>query len=202
MAEQVQARTGRPRDARIRDKVLLAAQRVYARFGYAGFTFEAIARESGVGKPAIYRRWASKDELMDDVLTSHRLVPERSSFVDVRGALNQIALSTLRLVHSEQGAFILRVSSEREWQPELFGQYVEWMRNAIHDENRSIVVEAVVRGELAESCDPDILINTITGAILVANLMGFAPDPEGDPEAAEDYCRRLVDQVLRGVEVH
>ena len=120
MVEQKQKLTGRPRDPEIRQRVLLAAQRVYVRAGFSGFTFEAVAREAAVGKPAIYRRWASAEALMDDVLSSHALVPDRSSQGDIGRVLWAIAMSVLRLTHSEEGAFILRVSSERGLHPELF----------------------------------------------------------------------------------
>lgn len=199
MNDRQPSRSGRPRDAQIRTKVLLAAQRLYARSGYAGVTFDALAREAGVGKPAIYRRWDSREELMADVLRSHELVPENPSESGIRHNLWQIAVSTLRLVHSEQGTFLLRVSSEREWQPELFDQYFERLRTVIHFENRALVVAAIERGELSSRCDPDILIHSITGSLLVANLMGLTPHPDADAGAAEDYCWRLVDQVLRGV---
>ncbi|MGV8881562.1 MAG: TetR/AcrR family transcriptional regulator [Rhodoglobus sp.] len=190
---------GRPRDPEIRAKVLLAAQRVYTRTGMSGFTFEAIAREAAVGKPAIYRRWASPSELMDEILRSHGLVPGDAARGNIRGELWEIALRTLRLTHSEQGAFILRVSSERGLQSKLFDQYYERLRNDIHFENRALVTAAMDRGELSKDCDPDILIQAITGSVLVATLMSFTVPPETDLEAAEEYCRRLVDQVLQGV---
>ncbi|RFA06901.1 hypothetical protein B7R21_17435 [Subtercola boreus] len=199
VVEQEQKRAGRPRDPEIRKRVLLAAQRVYARSGFSGFTFEAVAREAAVGKPAIYRRWASTKALMDDVLSSHVLVPDSSSHGDITRVLRAIAMSTLRLTHSEEGAFILRVSSERGLHPELFDQYFDRLRSVIHFQNRSLVVEAVNRGELAEHCNPDLLIQTITGAILVSTLMGFTSAPEENQDAAARYCDDLIRQILTGV---
>ena len=199
MADEARRSAGRPRDPRIRERVLLAAQRVYTRFGLAGFTFEAIAREAGVGKPAIYRRWTTTSELMDDILRSHVLVPGESARGSIRAELQEIAMRTLELVHSDQGAFILRLSSERGQEPGLFDQYLIRLRNVIHFENRALVAEAMVGGELAADCDPDLLIQSITGAVLVSARMRFTVAPETDRTAAEQYCSRLVDQVLGGV---
>ncbi|MFW8744940.1 TetR/AcrR family transcriptional regulator [Mesorhizobium japonicum] len=199
MSAQTGGQSGRPRDPAIRAKVLLAAQRVYARSGIAGFTFEAIAREASVGKPAIYRRWASPSDLMDDVLGSHELVPAESERGNIRDELTEIALRTLRLVLSEQGSFILRVSAERGTQPGLFDQYYERLRQHIHFQNRALVVAAIDRGELSQSCDPDVLIQSVTGAVLVSALMVFAADPETNAEEARRYCGRLVDQLIQGV---
>jgi len=136
---------------------------------------------------------------MDDVLSSHVLVPDTSMQREIRPVLRAIAMSVLRLAHSEEGAFVLRVSSERELHPELFHQYFERLRSVIHFQNRALVVEAIRRGELEESCDPDILIQTITGAVLVSALMGFTVPPGNDEQAAARYCDDLVAQVLRGV---
>src|ERR1700744_5860979 len=55
---------GRKRDPLIEPRVFDAAVRVYAHAGWAGFTFEAVARAARVGKPAIYRRWSSREELL------------------------------------------------------------------------------------------------------------------------------------------
>lgn len=191
--------TGRPRDPEIRKRVLLAAQRIYVRAGLSGITFEAVAREAGVGKPAIYRRWASAEALMDDVLSSHVLVPDTSTHREIGPVLRAIAMSVLRLAHSDEGAFVLRVSSERGLHPELFNRYFERLRSVIHFHNRALIVEATARGELVANCNPDILIQTITGSVLVSALMGFTVAPETDEEAAAHYCDELVAQILRGV---
>ncbi|WP_292901140.1 TetR/AcrR family transcriptional regulator [Microbacterium sp.] len=187
---------GRPRDPLIREKVLLAAQRVYLASGLQGFTFEAIAREAGVGKPALYRRWTSTDELMEDVLRSHALVPAEASSGGIREQLVEIAIATLRLSHSEAGAFALRVSSERGSGGVMFDRYFERFRSVIHSHNRSLVRAAIERGELTPDRDPDTIVLAITGAVLVGTLMALAPSPTADPQAAETYCGRVVDEVL------
>ena len=56
----VGVRPGRRRDPELDERVLEAALTVYARQGWAGFNFDAVAREAGCGRPALYRRWQSK----------------------------------------------------------------------------------------------------------------------------------------------
>lgn len=191
-------RVGRPRDPQIRSKVLLAAQRVYSTGGLPGFTFEAIAREAGVGKPALYRRWASPDELMADVIRSHVLEPLTAPSMDIRRQLTEIAMSILRLMQSEEGTFVLRMSSERHTRQGVFEQYLARIRDVIHSSNRSLVIAAIERGDLASDCDPDLLLHMITGSMLVSSLMAMAPEVASETADAEEYCGRVVDQVLRG----
>ncbi|MGH2742407.1 MAG: helix-turn-helix domain-containing protein, partial [Thermoleophilaceae bacterium] len=58
------ASIGRPRDPQIDIAVLDATVAVLRRSGYGGLTFEAVAREAGTTKPAIYRRWPSRERLV------------------------------------------------------------------------------------------------------------------------------------------
>src|SRR5919202_2727406 len=54
----------RPLD-RTRDQAITAAVvDVLARLGFGGFTMDEVALAAGVGKAAIYRRWASKTDLL------------------------------------------------------------------------------------------------------------------------------------------
>jgi AcrR family transcriptional regulator len=55
---------GRPLD-RTKDKAITTAVvEVLARLGSSGFTMDEVALSAGVGKAAIYRRWASKTDLL------------------------------------------------------------------------------------------------------------------------------------------
>jgi AcrR family transcriptional regulator len=65
---QMRRRGGRPRDARIDERVLAAARDPLAAKGLRAMTLDAVADDAGVSRSAIYRRWASSDELVLDVL--------------------------------------------------------------------------------------------------------------------------------------
>lgn len=147
---------------------------------------------------ALYRRWASPDDLMADVIRSHVLEPMTAPSTDIRRQLIEIAMSILRLMQSEEGTFVLRMSSERQARQGVFERYLERVRDVIHSSNRSLVVAAIERGDLASDCDPDLLLHTITGSMLVSSLMAMAPEVACETADAEEYCGRVVDQVLRG----
>jgi AcrR family transcriptional regulator len=55
---------GRPRDPGIDDAALAAARELLAEVGWEQTTMVAIAERAGVGKPALYRRWPSKTQLI------------------------------------------------------------------------------------------------------------------------------------------
>ena len=57
-------RNGRPRDARIDDAVLGAVADLLLEVGYADLTVAAVAERAGTSRPAVYRRWPTKAELV------------------------------------------------------------------------------------------------------------------------------------------
>jgi AcrR family transcriptional regulator len=59
---------GRPRDRRIDSAVLRSTVELLAETGYADLSVDAIARQAGTSKPAIYRRWPSKAHLVHEAV--------------------------------------------------------------------------------------------------------------------------------------
>lgn len=79
---------GRPRDPQKDVDVLQAARALLVEHGYQGTTIVAIARRAGVGAPTIYRRWPSREALIEDAAFGHTepaAVPEPSG--DLRADL-------------------------------------------------------------------------------------------------------------------
>jgi AcrR family transcriptional regulator len=62
---------GRPRDPAKDAAVLAAARELLVEAGYHGTTVLAIARRAGVGAPTIYRRWPTKEALVEDAAFGH-----------------------------------------------------------------------------------------------------------------------------------
>jgi len=62
---------GRPRNPAKDVAVLQATRDLLIEVGYQGATVVAIARRAGVGAPTIYRRWATKEALVEDAAFGH-----------------------------------------------------------------------------------------------------------------------------------
>lgn len=62
---------GRPRNPAKDVAVLEATRDLLVEAGYQGTTVVAIARRAGVGAPTIYRRWPSKEALVEDAAFGH-----------------------------------------------------------------------------------------------------------------------------------
>jgi AcrR family transcriptional regulator len=67
-AERRHRRQGSRRDPSIDTAVMAAARRLLVERGYAATTIDLIASTAGVSRPAVYRRWSSKAQLVHEAL--------------------------------------------------------------------------------------------------------------------------------------
>ncbi len=63
-------RRGRPRDARIDAAIVDAAVDELADAGFAAFCVEGVAERAGVSKATVYRRFATRDQLIEGALVA------------------------------------------------------------------------------------------------------------------------------------
>jgi AcrR family transcriptional regulator len=67
--EQTAARApGRPRSAASHQAILQATLELLAAKGMRGMSMDAVAERAGVSKATIYRRWKSKEDLVEELL--------------------------------------------------------------------------------------------------------------------------------------
>jgi AcrR family transcriptional regulator len=79
---------GRPRDPQKDEDAIAAARDLLAEVGYQGTTIAAVARRAGIGAPTIYRRWRSREALIEDAAFGHaRPAPLPAPTGDLRADL-------------------------------------------------------------------------------------------------------------------
>jgi AcrR family transcriptional regulator len=91
---------GRPRQPDIDQRLLAATRALLAEVGYARLTVDAVAGRAGAGKAAIYRRYASRTELIYAALFADPALLHRSDVVDtgsLAGDLRAEAVDLLSL---------------------------------------------------------------------------------------------------------
>ena len=71
MTVEQHASVGRPRDPGKDVAVVQATRELLMEVGYQGTTVVAIAHRAGVGAPTIYRRWPTKESLIEDAAFGH-----------------------------------------------------------------------------------------------------------------------------------
>lgn len=185
---------GRPRDSRCDEAIIEATLHTLAASGFSGLSMEAVASRARVGKATVYRRWASKDALVADALST---LADTFEPIDT-GSLRDDLVAWLNVVrrHNIQtlsGQILPRLLAERDSYPELFDAYRE--RVLVPSRARVAVVlrRAVDSGELAEDLDVDLVIDMLVGPVT------YRQHTNGRHEVSGGRIGAVVDIVLDGI---
>lgn len=184
---------GRPRDpeldARIRDHALdLLLDR-----GIEGTTMDEIAARAGAGKASVYRRWASKEDLvldaLDHVVRAEVPIPDTGS---LRADLETAWRDLLRFVGSPRGRVLIRLllaaPGPAEGQERVHRNL--WLRQ--QEIAAGSLRRARERGELRADVADETVVDQLMGPILARVVTGR-------PLPAADDVPHLVDLTLRGI---
>jgi AcrR family transcriptional regulator len=190
---------GRKRDPLIEPRVYDAAVRVYARDGWAGFSFEAIARAARVGKPALYRRWANREELLVAALHTTDF-PTARDCGSVRADLLDYAHQwTEWYQHPERALATRRIMYDGQASPALMALNRDLIVQPRTDAAREITRRAIKRGEVASTVRSSTIVDLLVGAL--STHWEMTPD-SGRARLRQtfaEYAEQLVEIILAGV---
>ena len=154
----------------LRDDVTKSIQRAtvaqLVSVGYSDCSIEAVARRAGVGKAAVYRRFATKAELVVAVIR-HAVVP--ASDHDT-GTLHGDVLAFLRdasrlLSHRAAVALLADLTAQAARVAEL----AQLLDEAIAEPRRRVLStvfdRAIARGELSAQLDRELALDVVPGAL-------------------------------------
>lgn len=153
--------------------------------GYTGASMEAIAQTAGVGKDTLYRRWDSKEQLVQHLLTilAEEGIPTRGLDDDPRFGLFVFLQDIVRLnTESDFGAIVAGVVGESARNPELAeGFHTFW------GERRRFAAEFVrhIVGPKPAAEEIERLVDRLVGPIYYRLLLS------GD-EISDEYLWDLV----------
>ena len=178
-------RRGRPLDPERGRAILDAARLVLAERGFTGASMEAIADTAGVGKDTVYRRWNSKEQLVQHLLTvlADEGIPIRPLDDEPRMALYLFLQDIVRLnTQSEFGAIVAGVVGDSARNPELASGF-----HAFWAGRRRVAGEYIGRilGDEAPLDEIERLIDLVIGPIYYRLLLS------GDP-ITDEYLWALV----------
>lgn len=196
--EMGQPPRGRPRDPSLEARVYDAAMAVYAEAGWAGFSFEAVARAAGVGKAALYRRWRDRGDLLRETLNARWYRLDTLDEGTLRGDLTRLAETIFDALTGPNGAALLHLSADLALQPEVRLLMRPYARN-LTTAARAIVRRAQARGEVASDRTPALVIDVVVGA--VTNRISAAPARLRPTIVArrDQIIGELIDLVMRGL---
>ncbi len=153
--------------------------------GYTGASMDAIAQTAGVGKDTLYRRWDSKEQLVQHLLTVlvDEGIPARAPDDDPRIGLFLFLQDIVRLnTESDFGPIVAGVVGESARNPELaaaFRSFWAGRRRVAGHYVREIV------GDGPSSQEVERLVDQVVGPIYYRLLLS------GDP-ITDEYLWDLV----------
>jgi AcrR family transcriptional regulator len=162
-----------------------------AECGYGRLSIEAVARRAGVGKPAIYRRWRSKQDmavaLISEVAWAYLDMPDTGSLEgDVIAFLHaEYAVLTDRLAK----AIIPDVLSEANRNDDLAATLLRTVRDPRRARAAAIIRRAIERGEVADTLNTDLALDVLAGPLYWR--LSVVHQPVGDAELVQ-----LVEMIM------
>jgi AcrR family transcriptional regulator len=182
-------------------RALRAARDLLAERGYAGVSFDEVAKRAGVGKSSLYLRWPTKAEL---VVAAVDAGIDDIAHIDtgtLRGDLLELARRLLAAYWSGAGLAAFRLRADARHIPELQEaidavRYKDSVRAS-----RILIRRGLRRGELPPDTSPTLIGDLVVGAILVHVMATPVHLTDTVRRRSEAYLETLVDTVLRGVGV-
>lgn len=160
--------------------------------GYGSLSFEDVARRARTTKPAIYRRWPNRPELVLAALATRIGEPQPPdsgcTLCDLNGGITVFIAAFRRIRPDVLGSLLADCTPA----PELHKAFMA----TLFDPPRCAVAQtldnAIARGDLRADVDRDLVLDMLGSLVHYRALFGHAPTSEADVEHA-------VDALLRGI---
>ncbi len=193
MAVMTPRTPGRPRDPSIDEAILTATRELLLEAGYVGLSIEAVAARARVGKPSVYRRYATKAGLVFEAVfgrTKTNPDPDHGNLLADLRELYSWAVD--EFAAPEARAAIPGLFADLAANPQL----AEIVRTLVIEPEYARVHAALERardrGEIRADADLTLAIDALTGTALARVFLL-------DHSVDHAYGEQLVDLVVHGL---
>jgi AcrR family transcriptional regulator len=185
-------RLGRPRNPEIDAAALAATLAVLDEVGYGRLALEEVARRAGTTKPAIYRRWPSRQQLVLAAL-GQRLgqvsAPDfNCTLCDIDECLKLFVAAFRRMPPDVIGPLFADCAGDRELRAAFMTTLFDPPRAAV----RETLERAYARGDLRDDVDLELILDLIGSLVHYRALFGHARTTNAEIE-------RAVEALLQGI---
>lgn len=194
-----------------RERILVAAQKLFLQQGYLATSTDAVLAEAGIAsKETLYRYYASKDELFTAVLG--RLTVEQQDFVEkiaglpiphnlgeLRQALTELAHAIMERMSQPEYLALLRITmAEAPRFPQLGSLFVSNVSQRGLTLVITLLQEARAREIIAE-VDFEAVARTLLGGLLTYTITNLAPVGEEVPPPTLYHADAIVEVIMRSL---
>lgn len=190
-------------ETQTRSKILQAAQKLFAKYGYDGTTTRDLAKQAGVAESALYHHFTNKKailielattgwvEILTDLLTE---LSEMSSYKAVAQVMRRRMLNISRNADMMKVCFL-----EAQFHSELRDKIQSEVIGKMTDVAEAFFATAMERG-VYRQMSPKLVARVFLGMFAIA---GFSQktllDSDTSPQAMQEMAEGLADIFLNGV---
>jgi AcrR family transcriptional regulator len=168
-------RLGRPRRPEVDRRITSAALDLLRSGGPGAVGIDAVAKQAGVARTTVYRRYATREELLATILDQLVEEPFEPPDASLAGQL-QWSLERVRVL-LEEG---LGRGGTAAVLADIDPEFTEALQRRLQDALRVMrdeIAGSVESGRLSSEVDPDALVGAVFGAYLAEVLQYGAPRP-------------------------
>lgn len=185
--------SGRGRSQAADDAITAAAVEELREHGYRGLTMSGVIERAGVSSATLYRRFPTKQALVQATLQSVAASPEARDTGSLEGDIEDLAKRIARAIAARDDLFAV-LSVEVQFDDELRA-----VNRAAFVEPRlaqvgELLDRAVERGELAERPPADVVLSLVTGPL---THRAFSLGEKLTPAFLKQVVRSVVGGLVR-----
>ena len=185
------------------DKILVAAQTLFARHGYDGTTTKELAEKAGIAEGTLFRHFTNKKAILVEVATQGWIELLTDLLTELSGMANYEAISHVmykRMLRMGTNHDMMRVCfMEVQYHPDLRDRIRSEVIEKMTDVAEAFFQTAMERG-VYRRMNPRIIAQVFLGMFVVA---GFSHEtiaqPFASPQEMKEMAEGLADIFLNGV---
>lgn len=184
---------GRPKDGALERRLLDAAIDTLVEHGFSGLTIERITERAGAPRSAFYRRWPSAKAAVVAALSQvyGDAYPPPPDTGDVTRDLAALAEAMGGLLRDPRYGVVMRFLIAETAVDETLREPTMALVRRRREAAGTVLRRGIARGQLAAHTDIDLIIETVSGALLFHHVFG-----ETDADAG--YAARVSALALAG----
>jgi AcrR family transcriptional regulator len=183
---------GRPRSEQARVAILRSTLKLLGENGFSDLTIEAVAARARVGKATVYRWWPNKAALIADAFASS--ATRKLHFPDtgsLRTDMSQQMRQLVKVFRSPRGRIVSAILGAGQSDRALVAAFRERFLWPRRQEAYATLRRGILRGELPEDIDLDLVLDSLYGPIYMRFLIRH-------DKLTPDFVDRLCELVLGG----
>jgi AcrR family transcriptional regulator len=155
--------------------ILQTTRRLMREQGYERLTIDGVAKQAGVARTTVYRRYRDKAELVSAAIDSLR---DRSKRPDTGDARQDLLWHVENMRRNFDMTLAGTLMMEEPHNPRLIELFRERMVRPRREIIRASIERGIERGEIRADLDVERIIDFLMGALFAAFLTGGRPPPE------------------------